>query len=319
MNLGDRRASVIGLGLWQFGSREWGWGESFSEPEAVRVVERALDLGINLFDTAEIYGSGHSEEILGRILKGRRDDAIIATKVSPLHLTRRAVLAAAERSLQRLGVDSIDLYQVHWPNRFVPISSTMRGMKELHQAGKIKAVGVSNFSLARWRRAEAALGEPVVSNQVQFHLLDQRPLADLVPHSATRPGSVILAYSPLAQGVLGGRYHAAQTPDDFRASSPPFSAASLQRVSPLLDAIREVGRRYSATPAQIAPAWLVHQPNVIAIPDARSVEQVEQNAAAADIELSTDEVVRLSDLGQRLGRGGRHFGLKRLAGWLLGG
>ena len=319
VDLGDRRASVIGLGLWQFGSREWGWGESLTEPEAVCIVGRALDLGINLFDTAELYGGGRSEAILGRTLTGRRDEAIIATKVSPHHLTRRAVREAAQRSLGRLGVDSIDLYQVHWPNRFIPISSTMLGMKDLLEAGQVKAVGVSNFSLGRWRRAEASLGAPVISNQVQFHLLDQRPLAELAPYVERRRGWVILAYSPLAQGVLGGRYDAASTPDDFRSSNPAFSKASFERVSPLLDALREIGRRHGATPAQIALAWLIHQPNVIVIPGARSVEQVEQNAAAADLELSTEEVVRLGALGRGLGREGRRFGLRRLAGWLLGG
>jgi aryl-alcohol dehydrogenase-like predicted oxidoreductase len=314
--LGDRQASVIGLGLWQFGSPQWGWGDAFGEPEAHAIVQRALDLGINLFDTAELYGNGRSEEIFGRALAGRRSEAIIATKVTPHHITERGVIAAAERSLERLGTDAIDLYQVHWPNRFVPITSTMRGMRALLQSDKIRAVGVSNFGLRRWRRAESALGAPVIANQVQFHLLDQGPVDDLLPY-ARQKGRAVLAYSPLAQGVLAGRYNATTAPTDFRASSSDFSPAAFERVSPLLDALREIAAHHGATPAQVALAWLVSQPNVIAIPGARSVEQVEQNAAAADLDLSAADLARLGELGRGLAPAGRPL-LRRAAAWLLG-
>ena len=315
--LGDRQASAIGLGLWQFGSREWGWGEDLGEEAAHRIVDRALERGINLFDTAELYGGGRSEEILSRALAGRRDQAIIATKVHPLHASRKGVVEAADRSLARLGIDTIDLYQVHWPNRYIPISWTMRGMRDLLDAGKIREVGVSNFRLSSWLAAERSLGRPVISNQVQFHLLDQSPMRDLLPY-AQRAGRVIIAYSPLAQGVLGGRYDSGNLPTDFRAANPQFSGASFERVAPLLDVLRAVARGHEATPAQIALAWLLHLPNVIAIPGARSVEQVEANAAAADIELSQDEWQRLTEAAQAVAPRRRRHGIKRVAAWLLG-
>lgn len=315
--IGQRKASAIGLGLWQFGSREWGWGQDLGEAAARQVVRRALDVGINFFDTAELYGNGRSEEILSIALGSRRDEAIIATKVSPIHATRRGVVRAAKRSLSRLGADTIDLYQVHWPNRLVPLAWTMRGMRDLLESGQVREVGVSNFSLPLWRKAESALGRPVVSNQVQLHLLDRRPMDELVPH-AQREGRLIIAYSPLAQGLLGGRYDGNNLPKDFRSADPLFSGATFEKVAPLLEELKSVARRHGATPAQIALAWLLHVPGVIAIPGARTEEQVEANAAAADIDISTDDWERLASTARavqpRIGRSR----LKRIAAWVLG-
>ena len=151
VQLGNRSASAIGLGTWQFGSKGWGYGRDFGLEEASRIIHRASELGINFFDTAEMYGGGQSEEILGEALGARREEAIIATKVSPHHLTRRGVRHAAQRSLQRLGTDRIDLYQVHWPNPVIPLSWTMQGMRNLLDAGVIEQVGVSNFGLRPWQ------------------------------------------------------------------------------------------------------------------------------------------------------------------------
>lgn len=292
VSLGDRQASVIGLGTWQFGTPGWGWGRDLDEAEAERIVQRALELGINVFDTAEVYGEGRSEEVLGRALRGHRHEAIIATKVWPMHLTRAGVRQAAERSLRRLGIEAIDLYQVHWPNPFVPLGWTMSGMRDLLERGLVRQVGVSNFSLGRWRRAETLLGTPVISNQVLFHLLALAPLRELVPY-AQQHGRVIIAYSPLAQGLLTGKYTAQNAPRGVRAANPLFLRQNLERVRPLLAALRETAEAHGATIGQIALAWLVHIPQVIAIPGAKSVEQVEANAAAADIELSPAEWERL--------------------------
>lgn len=317
VTLGDQRASAIGLGLWQFGSQEWGWGRNFDEPAATEIVQRALDLGINFFDTAEIYGNGRSERIFAKALAERRDEAIIATKVTPTHATRRGVVRAAERSLARLGTDVIDLYQVHWPNRFVPVRWTMAGMRDLFDAGKVRQVGVSNFPLSLWQTAERALARPVIANQVLFHLLERSPLDDLLPY-AKENGRVIIAYSPLAQGALGGRYGRDEVPSDFRASQPLFSNASLDKVAPLREELTSVARAHGATPAQIALAWLLHLPNVIAIPGSRDVAHVEENAAAADIDLTEEEWQRLTSRAQSIPpRPGRRR-LARLAGWALG-
>jgi len=287
------RLSAIGLGCWQFGSKEWGYGTDYAEHEAGRIVERALELGINLFDTAEIYGRGQSERILGRALQGHRDGAFIATKVLPVMPLARVVVAHGEGSVRRLGIDKIDLYQIHWPNPAVPLSQQMGGMRELQQRGLVDHVGVSNYSLSRWQSAEAALGGPVMSNQVPFSLVDRRPEASLLPWAAAND-RIVMAYSPLAQGFLSGRYDESNVPGGVRRNNALFLPDNLRAARPLLDVLRGVAAAHDATPSQVALAWLVRRPNVVAIPGASSVAQLEQNAAAADLELTDDEDARLT-------------------------
>src|SRR6266498_2081986 len=212
------RASVIGLGAWQFGSPEWGWGDGFGPAEAQAIVDRARQLGVTLIDTAETYGKGESERVLGHILARPevRDSIVLASKVAPIWPTRDRVKVAGQASLERLGTDRLDLYQVHWPNPLVPQSSTMAGMRALQAGGLVRHVGVSNYTLGLWRAAEAALGGPVVSNQVQYNLLRRRPERELLGFAAGA-GRLIIAYSPLAQGVLSGRYSAGNPPGGDRA------------------------------------------------------------------------------------------------------
>ncbi|HTD50748.1 MAG TPA: aldo/keto reductase, partial [Acidimicrobiia bacterium] len=169
------RLSAIGLGTWQFGSKDWGYGSVYADTEAGRILRRALDLGVNVIDTAEVYGRGNSEQIVGRALGDRRKEAFVATKVFPIAPTAGFVEQHGRKSLARLGIDMIDLYQIHWPNPVVPIAQQMEGMRRLQRAGIVAEVGVSNFSLARWRAAEAALGSPVLSNQVQYSLVARKP------------------------------------------------------------------------------------------------------------------------------------------------
>ena len=288
VQMGGRQASVIGLGAWQFGSKGWGWGTEFDATDAHQIVRRALELGINLIDTAEMYGGGQSEVLVGEAVRDRRDEVLIASKVSPHHALRRSVLDAAARSLQRLDTNTIDLYQVHWPNPLVPARRTMAAMRQLQEEQRIGQVGVSNYSLARWRKAEAALGGAVIANQVRYHLLDRSAERELLPYAQAND-RVIIAYSPLAQGLLSGRYRPDRLPGGVRLANPLFTPGNVRKVQPLLDVLTEVGAIHGVTPAQIALAWLVHHPNVIAIPGAKSVAQVEANAAAADIELSEEE------------------------------
>jgi aryl-alcohol dehydrogenase-like predicted oxidoreductase len=297
------RTSVIGLGAWQFGSPEWGWGNGFGPAEAQAIVERARQLGVTLIDTAEIYGRGESERMLGRILAARdlRDAFVLASKVAPTWPTRDRVKAAAHASLARLGTDRLDLYQVHWPNPLVPQSSTMAGMRALQAGGLVRYVGVSNYGLGRWRAAEAALGAPVVSNQVQYNLLRRKPERELLPFAASK-GRLVVAYSPLAQGVLAGKYTAADPPGGVRARNLLFSEENLRRATPVLDALHEVAASHEATPAQIALAWVVHRPNVVAIPGAKSVAQLESNARAAEIVLADDEFLHLNQAADRFHR-----------------
>ena len=306
------RVSVIGLGAWQFGSPEWGWGTQFGPAEALAVVERARALGITLIDTAELYGHGESERLLGRALAApaARDQVVLASKVTPTWPTRDRVAAAARGSLARLGTDRLDLYQVHWPNPLVTQRSTMAGMRTLQAGGLVGQVGVSNYGLGRWRAAEAALGGPVVSNQVRYSLLARKPERHLLPH-AVAAGRLIVAYSPLAQGVLAAKYTADTAPGGARAGNLLFSTQNLRRAEPVLQALRELAAAHQATPAQVALAWVVHHPNVVAIPGAKSVAQVEANAAAADLRLAPDELAHLTAAAERF-----HRELLRSAGTL---
>jgi aryl-alcohol dehydrogenase-like predicted oxidoreductase len=206
----------------------------------------------------------------------------------PPILRRRCAGSAA-----RLGLDRIPLYQVHQPNPVVPDSVIMPGMRDLIEQGRIGAAGVSNYSLARWRAADAALGRPVVSNQVQFSLASAGPLDDLVPF-AERENRLVIAYSPLAQGLLGGRYGVDRRPGGVRAVNPLFGTENLRRVAPLLDLVRDVAATHQVTPAQTALAWLVRLPRVVVIPGASSVEQLEVNAAAGEVVLTADEHAALT-------------------------
>lgn len=286
---GGVSVSAIGLGTWQFGSREWGYGKGYDEHEAGLILRRALDLGIDLIDTAEVYGMGRSETIVGRALTGRRDEAFLATKILPVLPIGPIVRRRVQGSLRRLGVDRIDLYQLHQPNPVVPLSATMPTLAALMDDGTIGHVGVSNYSLARWQAADTALGRPVLSNQVRYSLVDRRPERELLPW-ATANDRLVIAYSPLGQGLLSARYDPDHLPPgSLRRNSSQFLPDNLERARPLLDALRQVADAHRSTPAQVALAWLIRRPNVVVIPGASSVAQVEANAAAADLELADDE------------------------------
>jgi aryl-alcohol dehydrogenase-like predicted oxidoreductase len=284
-----KRISKIGLGTWQFGSEEWGYGEAYSERAAYAIVRRAVELGVTLFDTAEIYSAGRSERILGHALEKDRESVFIADKIFPLAPGIPPVKHSAKASANRLGVSQLDLYQVHYPNPIVSDRMIMRGMRSLRRAGLVGEVGVSNYSVARWRAAENALHGRVLSNQVEYSLLHRAPEHDLLTFAESH-GLVIIAFSPLAQGLLSGSYHEANRPEDrVRAGNSRFSVEGIERAKPLIAVLREVADAHSATPAQIALAWVIQHPVVAAIPGASSLEQLESNVAAVDIQLADDE------------------------------
>jgi aryl-alcohol dehydrogenase-like predicted oxidoreductase len=292
--------SAIGLGGWQFGTRAWNWGRDWGPAEARRILTRAVELGITLFDTAESYGDGESERLLGSALSGSpaRDSIALATKVSPFGLTRERVRAAARASLGRLGTDRIDLYQVHGMDWRVAESVKMIGMRDLIASGEISHVGVCNYDLDSWREAEEALGRPVVTNQVRFSLLTRRPERELLPYAVANE-RLLIAWSPLEQGLLTGKYAEERAPRFNRPSIEYFSPENLRRAEPVVHAVREVAAARDATPAQVALAWLVHHPNVVAIPGARSVAQLEENAATTQLALADDEVAHLTTAADR--------------------
>jgi len=226
VEVGGVRLSAIGLGTWQFGSTEWGYGKDYATGEAGAIVKRALDLGVNLIDTAEVYGLGRSEKIVGNAIRGRREEVFLATKLFPIGLPFM-VGGRARASAKRLGVDRLDLYQLHWPGPLFPPRSTMPRMKALIDSGLVRHVGVSNHSLAQWQAAEGVLGGPVISNQVRFSLIARSPEAELLPW-AQREGRLIIAYSPLGQGLLSGKYQK-EPPRNFRRGRRAFSAEAHTR------------------------------------------------------------------------------------------
>jgi aryl-alcohol dehydrogenase-like predicted oxidoreductase len=287
--------SRVGLGTWQFGSREWGYGDAYASGEAAAIVRRARELGITLFDTAEVYGFGRSERILGDALGAERAGVVVATKVFPVAPFPPVIRNRLAGSARRLGLHRVPLYQVHQPNPLVPDSVIMPGMRELLDAGRIGAVGVSNYSLQRWQAADAALGRPVVSNQVHFSLAAPGALEDLVPF-AERENRMVMAYSPLAQGLLGGRYGVDNRPGGVRAANPLFGTENLRRAEPLLGVLREVAAAHDVAPAQVALAWLLHRPGVTApIVGATKMEQLDQAVSALSVRLDESEMRLLEE------------------------
>ena len=288
------RLSAIGVGCWQFGSSDWGYGRGY-EATAIEIVHKALDRGVNVLDTAEIYAKGVSEAIVGRAIEGRRSEAFVATKHLPLRPTADRTYEHGRLSAMRIGVDVIDLYQLHFPNPIVPLKSTMAGMRRLQDEGIVRHVGVSNYSAERWKKAEVALGSPVLSNQVQYNLVRRKPEANVVPH-AQQHDRLVIAYSPLAQGLLGGRYDVDHLPSSpARLVNPFFLPENIKRAMPVIETLRAVAKSHDATPAQVALAWVIRRPNVIAIPGASSVDQLVRNVEAADLELSDDDDARLTE------------------------
>ena len=292
---GGVRVSAIGLGTWQFGSREWGYGSDYARETAPAIVRRALELGVNLIDTAESYGRGASERIVGSAIRDGRHDPFLATKFTPVLPVPSVIVDHAERSRRRLGVGTIDLYQLHWPNPLVRVSRQAAGLARVLDLGVVRHVGVSNHSLKRWRALERALGRPVLSNQVEFNLGRPRALADLVPYAADHD-RLVIAYMPLGQGQLARRERPRR--NGARIIRRALGAPSWSRVAPLRAAIAEVADARDATMAQVALAWLIAQPNVVAIPGVRTVQQLEENVAAADLELSSEELSRLFEVSR---------------------
>ncbi len=305
------RVSRVGLGTWQFGAREWGYGETYARETAPALIRRALDLGVTMLDTAEAYGLGRSERIIGQTLAAldepRRDALTVATKFLPIAPAEPIVAWQASGSRRRLDERSIDLYYAHWPNPLVSPRRTMQSLRPLLDAGVVRHVGVSNYSLDRWIAAEAGLGRPVVANQVRLNLLSPRPVRDLVPYAADA-GRLVVAYSPLGQGLLAAGGSTGR-PAGMRARDGRFGDGGRARLAPVTDLLEEIARRHGATPAQVALAWVLHQPNTVVIPGARTLEQLEENAAAADLALTDAEFARLTSEAATLADGeGRRSG-----------
>lgn len=309
------RVSPVGLGCWQFSGGRGLVGSFWGKIEhdvARSIIEASLEAGVDWFDTAEAYGNGASERTLARALSelgvgpGR---VTIATKWNPTFRTSPSIRETFSRREEALRPFPVDLHQVHHPFGLSPVEAEMRVMADLLDRGRIRAIGVSNFSAAHTRRAHQALldrGHGLVSNQVELSLLNRNIETNGVLEVCRELDVTIIAYSPLAQGLLTGKFH--RDPDlirnrpGVRKLLPAFKSASLERTQPVVDALEEVARRHDATAAQVALAWLIqfYEPHVVVIPGASSVEQARRNAEAARLTLSEDELARLDRVSKEV-------------------
>lgn len=295
----DVEITPVILGTWQAGKSQW---VGIEDNETAKAMRAAYDAGITTFDTAEVYGSGHSEEVVGKALKDVRDRVVLATKVFPNHLKYQQVIEACEDSLKRLQTDYIDLYQIHWPagafnSEAVPIEESMRALEALRTAGKIRAIGVSNFS--RQQLAEASQCGEIVSLQPPYSLFWRQVEQDAMPYCVEN-NIAIIAYSSLAQGLLTGKFG----PDhefeegDIRRKNKLFKGENYQRAQQALDQLRPFAEKYDCTLAQLAIAWLIRQPQTSAIVGARNADQATQNAQAGEVQLTDEDVAAIDRIGR---------------------
>src|SRR5438309_1074348 len=293
------KVSRIGMGVWQ-ASDLW----KGDDEQIVRAITRSHELGVNLVDTAEAYGNGHSEQVVGRALRDiGREEFVVATKVHGANLRYDELQRAASASMKRLGVKVIDLYQIHWPDPWeqVPLKETMKALEKLCTEGKIRAIGVSNFAVRDLKEARSHLSRTdIVSNQVRYNMLQRAIEAEVLPY-CKREGIAILAWSPIGKGILSGKYHDGKRPKDrIRAEEDLFKPANLRATVPLIRELRRIGRVHRKTPAQVALAWLRRHPHVIPIPGAKRASQSEENAGAAGWSLSGREIRTVGGILRRL-------------------
>jgi aryl-alcohol dehydrogenase-like predicted oxidoreductase len=291
IKLGTEEMAIapLGIGTWAWGDKLfWSYGKDYDSADLQDAFKTSLEAGVSLFDTAEIYGLGESERLLAQFMQQTQKPVQIATKYFPLpwRFSASAVADALTASLKRLQVASVALYQVHMPfDFFMGQKTLMNALADEVQQGRIKAIGVSNYSAEQMRHAHQYLAErgvPLAVNQMQYSLLARQIEQNGVFDTARELGVTILAYSPLAQGLLTGKYRLDNysQPKGARQFDPRFSRSGLEKLAPAIEALKEVGEKYDRTPAQVALNWLIAQGNVIPIPGAKTADQVRQNAGA---------------------------------------
>src|SRR5271157_20002 len=295
---GGPKVSVIGMGSWQMGDATW--GKDVNEENSIAAIKRSLELGVNFIDTAELYGDGRSEGIIGKAIKDvDRNGMVMATKVSGKHLRYNDVIKACEGSLKRLGLKEIDLYQVHWPDPFeqVPLHHTMKAMEQLQKEGRIKAIGVSNFAVRDLKEAMSLLSHSeIVSDQVRLNML-QRDSEEEVLQFCREERISVIAWSPLGQGLLTGKYGFDRKPmDEMRSDNKLFTESNLREESKLLEVLHSIANSRKKTVSQIALNWLMTQRKVIPIPGAKNPTQAEQNAGATGWKLNKQEAQRIGEV-----------------------
>ena len=265
--LGKTSISIPSIGQGTMGIGGFFSKDTSNDAECIRLIRSSIDLGMNLIDTAEVYGGGHAEELIGKAVEGIRDQVIIATKFSPENSGYHDVITSAEKSLQRLKTDWIDLYQVHWPNPDVPAFETIRALTELREQGKIRAAGVSNYSFGQLLDVVKYSGN-IVSNQVEYNLFDRSIESGLIQYCDENDVTII-AYSPLDQGHI----------------SPGGEKASV---------LTRIAEKYMKTSSQVVLNWLISHRNVVAIPKSNDPIHIRQNAEAADFKLVRPDIEEMN-------------------------
>ena len=293
------RLSQIIMGTWQAGKAMW---SGIDDNETTRAIRTAFDSGITTFDTAEQYGNGHSERILGNALLDKRDKVVFATKVAPQNLYRSGVIEACNNSLKNLRTDYIDVYQIHWPSgswgsKVVPIEETMEAFDDLKKQGKVLAVGVSNFSISQLK--EASCFGDIQSIQPPYSLFWRHAEKEIIPY-AIEKGINVLAYSPMAQGILTGRFREGHkfSKKDHRSRNKLFKRENMKRVQAAIDKLSVVAKRKNASLGQLALSWVISHPGTCAIAGARNSDQVLQNSLATELSLSDDDLAEIDQISR---------------------
>jgi aryl-alcohol dehydrogenase-like predicted oxidoreductase len=302
ISLGELDVSRLGLGT--MGMSAYYTGARLDDAESIRTIQRALDLGITLIDTAEVYGPYINEELVARAIAGRRDEVVLATKFGQishrhgdaheLDSTPESIRAAVEGSLKRLQTDRIDLYYQHRVDPDTPIEDTVGALRELVEEGKVRYIGLSEAAPETIRRAHSV--HPVTALQTEYSLWTRDPEAEILP-LVRELGIGFVAYSPLGRGFLTGKLRSPDQldTDDFRRTNPRFAAGNLDRNLRIVDEVEAVANEAGATPAQVALAWLLAQGDDIApVPGTKHVSRLEENVAADDLELTGDALARLA-------------------------
>lgn len=297
----DIQITPILMGTWQAGKRNW---SGIDDNESIAAIRAAVDGGITTIDTAEIYGEGHSERIVAEAVSDIRDRLIYASKVFANHLKYDQVIEACDRSLKNLKTDYLDLYQIHWPSgsfnsEVVPIEETMKALNKLKTDGKIRAIGVSNFSHPQLE--EAAQYGKIDSLQPPYSLFWRKVENDAAPYCIANNIS-ILAYSPMAQGLLTGKFSLGHQfdEDDHRSANVLFQGENFKRAQTSLDQLRPIAESHNCTLAQLSLAWLIAQPQANAIAGARNAKQAADNAKAASVNLSPNELKQIDEIGRQV-------------------
>jgi aryl-alcohol dehydrogenase-like predicted oxidoreductase len=298
----DLRVTPIGLGTWQWGDGYWRYGGEYGQSDVEEAYRVSREAGIDFFDTAEIYGRGKSESILGALVARDQGPVVVATKFAPYpsRWTARHVGQALDASLKRLGMPRVDLYQIHWPYTLMRIDMLMNTLADQVEAGKVRAVGVSNYSARQMRQAHAVLarrGLPLASNQVHYSLLHRAPEQSGVLAACRELEVRLIAYSPLEQGILTGKYHhGAQPPGGTRSMRGAYRPSALRASLPLIQRLETIGTAHGGkTPSQVALNWLIRR-GALPIPGAKTATQAAANAGTCGWDLTDEEFAQLDTL-----------------------